>query len=265
MTKYAVISDVHIGLTDKLQQLKQTVDKLRNQGYRIIWLGDTYDVILTENIEYISESFINPEDIRIRGNHDWKENLPDYFIDKGIFFTHGDLIDFGFFAMRFSPENKNKNLFEKFMSLFRKWSVNDVYLLYREIESLSDSEVSSFHKGLRSGIKYIPRYLKLAYNLLSYPKSLPFVTNVEVPCATYNNYITGDTALLLPRIQALYPQSKDYRVVVVGHMHRSIDHTINGTRFICVNAWTPQRTPDIMFIEEDGSIKVIPAMNYILE
>lgn len=270
MQKYIVISDTHIGASDKVDKLNALLSQYRGEGFKVLWLGDNYDIIMKSDVETFYPNFIEDDDIKIIGNHDWNEKgLRSIYFEQGkIMFIHGDLVDFGYGAMRFSPFNKNKTWFERIASKLRRWSLNDVYLLYREIENLQDEEVASFHSGAKK-LKYTLSYLKVIFNILKHPTTpeyRPYNTITPLKGEHFFSYITDEPEELVKRILCLYPHVQEASTIVIGHLHKSIDSKVTVDnkeyRIICLNAWTETCTPDMMIINDSGEILQNPTNQF---
>jgi len=260
--KYIVIADAHVGASDKVELLMSTLTKYRASGHRVLWLGDNFDVIMKSDVETFYPDMIHPEDIKIIGNHDWNDSgLRSVAFERSrTIFLHGDLVDFGYGAMRFSPLNPKKNFIERLVSKFRRWSMNDVYILYKEMDKLGDSEVASFHKGVEK-FKHTWSYLRLIFNILRHPTTPlapAFGPIPELVGGHFFNYVTDRPEELVKRILCLYPNVKDMDTIVIGHLHVSIDAKVNvygkDYRIICLDAWTEGNKPDILIINESGEI-----------
>ena len=91
-----IVADTHIGVTqpDKLLALKQLLED--NKDEPVIWLGDAFDIVMISDSYILYNCLLKENDIMISGNHDYGLFRARSVWVESTFFTHGDLIDFGY-------------------------------------------------------------------------------------------------------------------------------------------------------------------------
>ena len=280
---YAVLADAHLGaLTeDDEKDFFLTLEELRSEGLRIIWLGDTFDLIWLKNAFTTYKGLIKDEDILLIGNHDF--TLIDLKIGKRLHklgstcLTHGDYLDFGYFAARmqsYKDNLKRGNVItevERIAYWFLKnWDLSDADKIFRLMVNLDEYILKMFdHDSSTKVNKFVALYR--LYNLFKRAKkylndhsdtiSPSYIDPLPEPPKKehFFGYFTFDVNVLYDRFKHIYLTCEDSKTIIIGHIHKPADKTLpDETRFIIVGSWQRNDAagiyPTVPILDADGNI-----------
>lgn len=290
--QYLILSDVHLGCTTPDMIVKLQLVLANNKDKTVIWNGDIIDILIFENSYQVYDKFIAPNDIHLVGNHDYCDSLQKSQSIKtphnNVIVVHGDLIDFGlgFKLLECLDLNITKMLLRKrqfrllailmLLKLFRRWTVNDCFVFYKELIALSDDDVGVFHHSQHFKLKNLKAYLRTFKNILLAPKSKDGTSKINdsmfEPCITedgkYWGLVTHDPKVLLERTLLMYPECVEYDTIIIGHIHHKADEIIKASngreyRMIVLGAWVGDVIPSYVTLDSDtGKLEVTEIRNH---
>lgn len=269
---YLVIADSHLGACtpERTDAAERVARVTRELGHRIIWAGDTLDVLNNEHAEDIYSGVIQPEDLKLSGNHDWALEMQRDLMVGDTLVVHGDLVDFGYAAARLSRAARTGKgtLVERLIGRTRRWSSEDVYEFYDVLYLLTDGEVSAFeHPRPSFKWRYLLSYLRVARELY---RRTPTEFTTELPehlpgplpgHGTFGGYFTVDPWTLMERLLVFYPKARSASTVVMGHLHYPIDTEVACSdgrirRLVALGAMC-KGNATVALIHPDGAVAVI--------
>lgn len=220
--RYALFFDAHIGAPGwerSLPYLHQAVQEERRQGAQIVWGGDTLDWYRDRQAEPPA-GLIQAEDWWLPGNHDPEPymGLPTfhYLLIDDVFVCHGDAVDLGWAFALLERLTRKRVRRESVFSLYRILSQGPAWAMGR-LEAwfwrwLGHRSLPPDYGALLAFAPLLPALvLSQPARLLPPPGELT---------AGLGPLITHDPRLLVARLEALYPEARRARVLVMGHLHR---------------------------------------------
>lgn len=259
---YAVIADTHLGkLEHEYEKLLFTeINNLRKEGLKIIWLGDTFDLIWKKTAYSIYNKVIADGDIVIIGNHDFSLIQDNVGVRELVLgntaLVHGDYLDFGLFTARlehfwYNLKRLDISFFEILAKLFYPgWKFSDVHDMFLLMENIDRKVLEMFSHNpkykhnifvelfeilrlVRKAKKYLIRnYITIdVYN----PKP-PLPTTTKG--GSIFGYFTFDPNELYKRYRHLYKKELQKKNIIIGHIHKPADVIVeNETRFVIAGSW----------------------------
>lgn len=233
---YAFFSDAHFhkpGWEVGLIPLQHAVEREREAGSRVVWLGDTLD--LWHASDAALPGLVRPEDLWVPGNHDWGY-IPSglevrRYLDLGsVWVGHGDEVDFHYlFALLERRE------WGGLLARLHPWKRGHVERLYQLLEAAPDWVIRQF-EGSRLG----NRRMAALVALLLLPALLlgdarPYPPSPELPPPTMG-IVSREPADLQARYWALVPESVG-KHLVIGHLHSPGLALVGGRAVMILGCW----------------------------
>ena len=279
---YAIVADAHLGHITREHEsfLFEKLRDLRREKLKIIWLGDTFDLIWQHTAYSIYKEIIKDDDILLIGNHDFsliKDRVGiRSFVLGNTALTHGDYLDFGFFTARLQYFWKNLQRFDvTFIEILAKilypnWKFDDVHSLFLLMENLDEKTLNMFSHNPKYSHGILSEFFEL-FSLLrkarKYLTESPIAGDVfpEFPVPKPDKaghvfgYFTFDIHELYKRYKQIYPKKLHKKNILIGHIHKPEDKVLdNGTRFIIVGSWKQNKEygiyPTVPILNRNGDI-----------
>lgn len=264
--KYAILSDLHIGAGYEDRCSLCVVNRLRKEGYQLIFLGDVYDFWRNENADRIQ--VLKPGDWFVRGNHDFFYKPPEgvlYFENsvlihsgnKLFYLSHGDAVDFAW-AFKLLSEHSGP-WYVRLLSYFNRWTVSDYQRLYAALEYLPDSVVHAFeHGGPQQKLRQV-RWLYALWHAMWRGRPNKAIPKHNNAVADDGPVVTFDTKHILRRILWYDRMAAAADEIIIGHLHapmrkyeRYNGHLYNVT---VLGAWIGE-APRVYATIENGKLRL---------
>ena len=280
---YAVIADAHLGKLEYEHEklLFDELNNLRKEGLKIIWLGDTFDLIWKKTSYSVYNKVIEDGDIVIIGNHDFsliKDNVGvREFVLGNTALVHGDYLDFGLFITRLEHFWYNlKRLDISFFEILAKllypgWKFSDVHDMFLLMENIDRKILEMFSHDpkykhnifvefftILKLVKKAKKYLRRNYIPLDVHNPKPPLPTTTKRGSIFG-YFTFDPNELYKRYKHLYKEELQKKNIIIGHIHKPADTIVeNETRFVIVGSWKKDLEsgvyPTVPLIDTRGDI-----------